>query len=287
VAHLIGLFFAKITIQFILKRASLFDNVNNGNIPNFTYQSSNDTALVNLRRKYNLDSVAGFGNTESRILNLLHWVHNTVRHDGQNPSGIKNSNANEILTAAITKGIGVSCGELATTLNDVYLAMGYYTRKVYCFPKDSLKTDMDSHVLNAVFISSKNKWIWVDPTNDAYVMNEKGELLSVTEVRERLISGKSLIVNPDANWNRRTSMTKDYYLDIYMAKNLYRFYSPLKSEYDYETMTTGKTITYVHLFPLDYKKVHSSLEKKDNTPASKIKIITYNSGLFWAAPKDE
>ena len=32
------------------------------------------------------------------------------------------------------------------------------------------------------------KWLWIDPTFDAYVMNEKGELLSIEEVRERLIS---------------------------------------------------------------------------------------------------
>jgi hypothetical protein len=114
----------------ILKRASKYSNADNGQLPKFTYQSSNDSPLVALRKNFNLDSIAGFGNEVSRLINLLHWVHNTVSHDGQHESGIVNINANEIITAATTKHIGVSCGELATTLNDCYLAMGWKSRKI-------------------------------------------------------------------------------------------------------------------------------------------------------------
>jgi hypothetical protein len=246
--------------------------------------------LAALRKNFNLDSIAGFGNEVSRLINLLHWVHNTVSHDGQHESGIVNINANEIITAATTKHIGVSCGELATTLNDCYLAMGWKSRKIYCFPKDSLKNDHDSHVINVVYLASKKKWIWVDPTNDAYVMNEKGELLSIEEVRQRLITDKPLIVNPDANWNHKSSMTKEYYLDIYMAKNLYRFYCPLNSEYDYETWGQNKKVIYVYLYPLDYtKKVDFKTDDYFN-PDLKTTFKTYNlfnQNLFWRAPNEE
>ena len=271
----------------ILKRASTYVNNDNGQLPKFTYQSSNDSVLVALRKNFNLDSIAGFGNETSRLLSLLHWVHNTVRHDGQRESGIKNINASEIITAAKTKQIGVSCGELATALNDCYLAMGWESRKIYCFPKDSLKDDHDSHVINVVYLASKNKWIWVDPTNDAYVMNEKGELLSIEEVRTSLILDKPLIVNPDANWNHISSMTKEYYLDRYMAKNLYRFYCPLNSEYDYETWGQNKKVVYVYLYPLDYTK-KTSFKTDDYYNADlKTTFITYNiynKNLFWQAP---
>ena len=273
----------------ILKRASLYDANDNRQLPSFSYQSSNDSALVTLRKKYNLDSIAGFGNETSRLLNLLHWVHNTVSHDGQHDSGIKNINANEIITASKTKHIGVTCGELATTLNDCYLAMGWGTRKIYCFPKDSLNDDHDSHVINIVYLSSKKKWIWVDPTNDAYIMNEKGELLSIEEVRECLILNKPLLVNPDANWNHKSSMEKDFYLDIYMAKNLYRFYCPLRSEYDYETPGQNKKVVYVYLNPLDYVKKDSFKTAEYYNTVLKITIIPYtisNPKLFWQTPND-
>jgi hypothetical protein len=163
----------------ILQRASHYSSESNSQFPAFTYQSSNDSVLVALRKNFKLDSVAGYGNEVSKIINLLHWIHNTIKHDGQNESGIKNINACDILKAATNGHIGVSCGELATTLNDCYLAMGWKSRKVYCFPKDSLKIDHDSHVINIVYSPSQEKWLWVDPTNDAYVMNENGDLLSI------------------------------------------------------------------------------------------------------------
>lgn len=274
----------------ILKQASTYNLNATEKLPVFTYQSSNDSALIALRNKFNLDSVSGFGNQESRILNVLHWVHNMVKHDGQNASGITNINACEILTSSMTKKVGVSCGELATTLNDCFLALGYKTRKVYCFPKNNMGNDFDSHVINVVYLSTKNKWIWLDPTNDAYVMNERGELLSIEEVRQRLILNKPLIVNPDANWNRRSSVTKDYYLGIYMAKNLYRFYSPLHSEYNYESRGQNKTIEYVYLYPSDYKKslpFKTGPELNSETKTSIIKYNIYNSRLFWRINDDE
>lgn len=273
----------------ILKRASTYSNTGNDYFPKFSYESSNDSALVALRKNFKLDSVAGFGNETSRLINLLHWVHNTVNHDGQHKSGIININANEIVTTAKTKHIGVSCGELATTLNDCYLAMGWKSRKIYCFAKDSLKDDHDSHVINVVYLSSKKKWIWVDPTNDAYVMDEKGDLLSIEEVRERLIQNKPLIVNPDANWNHKNSMIKEYYLDTYMAKNLYRFYCPLESRFDYETWGQNKKVVYVYLYPLDYNK--KTIFKTDDYYNDKLKTTfntynIYNQETFWQIPND-
>jgi hypothetical protein len=269
----------------ILKRAYKYDTTDNRKIPVFTYQSSRDKNLVALRNSFKLDSIAGFGNETSRLLNLLHWVHNILRHDGQHESGIKNINAKEIIDAARTKNIGVCCGELATVLNDCYLAMGWASRKIYCFPKDSLGDDNDSHVINIVYLSSKNKWIWVDPTNDAYIMNEKGDLLSIEEVRDRLILNKTLIVNPDANYNHNSSIPKDYYLDYYMTKNLYRFYCPLRSEYDYETQGINKKIIYIKLFPLDYSdKVSFKTEDNSNPEFKKTFYNIYNPEIFWQSP---
>ena len=272
----------------ILKRAFKYNFDEKREIPAFTYESSNDSSLVSLRKVFNLDSIAGRGNETSKVLNLLHWVHNTVRHDGQHESGIKNINAYSILTTTRTRHIGVSCGELATALNECYLAMGWPSRKIYCFPKDSLRNDRDSHVINVVYLTSKSKWIWVDPTNDAYIMDEKGELLSIEETRVRLIANKSLIINPDANWNHITSTTKDYYLDIYMAKNLYMFYCPVRSEYDYETYGRNKRITYIHLLPLDYQI--KGPYKTDDYYNPDVKTTfnhyyIYNPDIFWQSPK--
>ena len=59
------------------------------------------------------------------------------------------------------------------------------------------------------------------PTNNGLVMDENGIMLSVQEVRERLRDGSPVILNEEANWNNQQKITKEYYLDSYMAKNLY------------------------------------------------------------------
>jgi len=274
---------------YILKKDNTrFTATDSIQVPSFTYQSANNPNLVRLRQQFRLDSVAGSGNQVSRIINVLHWVHNTVPHDGQHESGIKTINGFEIASVAKAKNIGVSCGELATLLNDCYLALDFKSRKIYCQPKDSLNTDYDAHVINVVYSTELKKWLWMDPTNDAYVMNEKGELLGIDEVRNRLIIDQPLILNPDANWNHRTSTTKDKYLYYYMAKNLYRFYCTLESGFDVETRGGEKTITYVNLVPQGYgkfKQVPAKMQfyNKD-LKTSFIHYAIHNPATFWRVP---
>ena len=274
---------------YILKKDNLFTKTDSIQFPAFTYQSATHPALVRLRQQFKLDSVAGSGNEVSKMLNLLHWVHNTIPHDGQHESNIKSINGLEIASVATAKSIGVSCGELATVLNDCYLAMGFKSRKVYCLPKDSLNTDYDSHVINAVYSNQLKKWLWMDPTHDAYVMNEKGELLGIEEVRARLIAGQPLILNPDANWNRKASTVKERYLYNYMAKNLYRFYTPLSSEFDIETRGLEKTVTYVNLVPTGYGKFKDVPTRREsynkNLKTTFINYTTHNPATFWQAPE--
>jgi hypothetical protein len=118
-------------------------------------------------------------------------------------------------------------------------------------------------------------------------MNEKGDLLSIAEVRERIIKNQPLIVNPDANWNHKESTEKENYLYHYMAKNLYILECPVNSEYDTETRAAGKNISYVQLLPLDYfnqspdKTV--STDKKTGTSFTKLK--TNNPLIFWQTPQ--
>lgn len=274
---------------YILKKDNKrFTNTDSIQVPSFTYQSNENAGLAGLRQQFKLDSVAGSGNEVSKMINVLHWVHNTVPHDGQHESGIKAVNGFEIASVAKAKNIGVSCGELATLLNDCYLALGFKSRKVYCMPKDSLNMDYDSHVINAVYSADLKKWLWMDPTNDAYVMNEKGELLGIDEVRNRLIKGQPLIINPDANWNRRASTTKDHYLYQYMAKNLYRFYCTLESGFDVETRGNEKTITYVNLVPQGYGKFKEMAAKTQfynkNSNTTFIHYTTHNPATFWRVP---
>lgn len=254
-------------------------------LPKFTYQSVDNPNLITLKKAFNLDSIAGQGNEVSKILNLLHWIHDLVPHDGNHENPIV-KNALSMITECKRDNRGLNCRGLATVLNECYLAIGIQSRFVTCLPKDSLGIDNDCHVIDMVYSKEMKKWLWIDPTFDAYVMNEKGELLSIEEVRERIITNKPLIINPDANWNHKISEEKEYYLYSYMAKNLYKLKCHLNSEFDAETRGQGKTETYITLLPLEYFKqspIKSEKEDKE-TKTTFINYLTTNPKIFWEKP---
>ncbi len=266
-----------------LKSANKFNLLDKREIPKFTYQQQDNLHLVSLRKGFNLDSIAGTGNEISKILNLLHWIHNLIPHDGQHENP-EIRNAMSMVSVCKKDNRGLNCRGLSTALNECYLSLGIKSRFITCLPKDS--TDTECHVINMVYSNDLKKWLWIDPTHDAYVMNEKGELLSIEEVRERLINNKPLILNPDANWNHKSSTEKANYLYTYMAKNLYRFECPLSSEYDTETRKNGKQIAYAQLLPLNYfkqKPDKAELTEKENKTTF-VFYKTNNSNSFWQAP---
>jgi hypothetical protein len=99
-------------------------------------------------------------------------------------------------------------------------------------------------------------------------MNEKGKLLGIAEVRQRLIENKPLILNPEANWNHRSSITKEEYLYYYMAKNLYALMCFVNS---------GGEIKCNLLLPVEYKGVIP--RTRANNPK-----CTNNPDKFWVKP---
>lgn len=266
----------------VLKTAEKYNINDKRYVPKFTYQSMNDPDLVAIRKGFKLDSVAGEGNEVSKILNLLLWVHNVIPHDGNHDNPVI-KNALSMIAECKRDNRGLNCRGLATVLNECYLSLGIPSRIVTCMPKDSVFNDC--HVINMVYSKELQKWLWIDPTNYAYVMNEKGELLSVEEVRYRLIHDKPIILNPDANWNHKVSKTKQEYLYQYMAKNLFRMECPVESRYDNETWKNGKIVAYVELLSLNaYNQLP---QKSSKTPQTGITIISYktnNPTLFWALP---
>ncbi|MFN7274596.1 MAG: transglutaminase-like domain-containing protein [Bacteroidota bacterium] len=262
---------------FILKRANKYNLSDSRPLPKFNYQSSDNPNLMALRKGFNLDSIAGQGNDVLKILNLLQWVHNLIPHDG-NHDNPEVKNALSMINVCKKDDRGLNCRGLALVLNECYLAMGIKSRIVTCYPKDILKIDPDCHVINSVYSESLKKWLWIDPTFNAFVMNENGEMLSIEEVRERLINDKILILNPNANWNNKQTQTKEGYLKNYMAKNLYMLESPATSEYNMETHREGKTISYIKLLPLDYD--NQQVDKVDSD--GKITVFkTNNPKVFW------
>lgn len=250
-------------LQILKDAAPYNDELPNSQI-SFTYQQSSDPELVRIRQHFNLDSIAGEGDEISQIKNLMTWVHNRVRHDGSS-SNPKSRNAIDIVNVCDTEKRGVNCRMMAIMLNECYLAMGFKSRYITCMPQIMIS---DCHVINAVYSKSLKKWLWMDPTFNAYISDDKGNLLSIAEVRERLRSDKPLALNEDANWNNENKQTKEYYIDTYMAKNLYWLQANLNNTYNIET--TRNTKGYLNLYPQDYEPKQKPGD-----------FITTNDKLFW------
>jgi hypothetical protein len=267
-----------------LRRGQAYNYSDSRFIPEFTYLSKEDPNLIKTRLILKLDSIAGKANEISRILNILHWVHFVVWHDGEanNPTS---KNALDLISYCKTQSRGMTCRMMATILNECYLSLGISSRVVTCMPKE-IKFD-ECHVINAVYSNQLNKWIWIDPTFDAYVMDDKGVLLGIQEVRERLINGQPLILNPEANWNRLTSQLKEGYLEQYMAKNLYRLECQVSSGYNTETWFVGKEISYIELLPLDGLDQNPQ-SYEENVSKTGVKFVYYktnNPSIFWTKPR--
>ena len=239
----------------------------------FRYQPKRSNNLCKVRDYFKLDSVAGQGDELSKIINLLHFAHDNIRHDGSNQA-FAELDAIDLYNYYKTTGKGVNCRQLAISLCEMYLSMGIPARYVTCMPADSL--DYECHVINTVWSSQLQKWLYIDPTMDAWVTDENGTLLSIAEVRERLINDQPLVLCETANWNHESQQTKEYYLETYMAKNLYYFVCKKLNRFNPESVY------------------------RDNDPEGDVRLIpvgfvnnnwkcdtTTDPEVFWAKPKKE
>ena len=231
---------------YILQNSPRYSkNERSDTLPSFTYQPSESFDLKRVREYFKLDSVAGSGDEISKIKNVLTYIHNLIKHDGlrNNPEHL---NAIDLAQACEDGNRGLNCRGLAIVLNECYLSMGIPSRYVTCMPKKYIN---DCHVINSVWSSQLKKWIWIDPTNNAWVTDEKGNMLGIGEVRERLRQELPVVLNESANWNNQEKQITEEYLYNYMAKNLYYFYTPANQEFGLEDVANTHYKKFIYLLP--------------------------------------
>jgi hypothetical protein len=263
--------------EIILRKNPDYESKSQGT-PVFTYQNADE--LTALRVKYNLDSVAGKGDEISRIINLMRWAHRVVKHDGNslNPA---DKRADGLITVCRQENRGVNCRMMATILNEAYLAEGLASKFVTCMPKG--ENFDDCHVINIVYSKQLQKWIWMDPTFEAYVTDSKDNLLSIEEVRAGLIRGDKMTVAASLNWNGKPyEGGANQYLHVYMAKNLFRFSCPIKSVSGFESQLGNRK--YVDLYPVGYNPTNVAIGA-ERAGQSMSTFTTTNANEFWAKPQ--
>ncbi|MEK4250361.1 transglutaminase-like domain-containing protein [Paenibacillus sp. FSL W7-1287] len=211
---------------------------------------------------------------ERYIFLLMDWVNRNIPHDGYSDfDGI--ANAVNVYKQMKDIKTGVNCKNVAIVMRDVLLLMGYYARYIICMPFN--EDYEECHVVNIVYLPKMKKWIFIDPTMNAYIMNEEREILSIDEIRSSLSTGKKLLVSDTLKWNGQ-SYDADEYLS-YLAKNMFRFACTATSNW---ATDMGESSIYVGLVPAGYSSTGplNSLFTIDGKKFYK----TTDSVFFWTPP---
>jgi len=254
-----------------LQRSNKYAKEETNPLPAFEYQPKEHPNLKMVLEYFQLDTIPGKGNELEHIKNILHFAHDNIRHNGSNRA-ICEFTSIDIYNYNKGTNKGVNCRQLAISLCDMYLALGYKARVVTCLPADP--NDYECHVINTVWSETLQKWLYIDPTMDAWVMDENGMMLSIAEVRERLIDGRELVLCEGANWNHESMQTKEHYLYEYMAKNLYYFVCKKRSFFNQESIYRNIDNEDLRLIPAGFVNDNFGVAKTTTDPE-----------WFWAAPQ--
>ena len=206
-----------------------------------------------LKSKYPIVDIAGAGDDFSKTKNLLHWVSNNIYHMSDYAGSIP-ANAIDYLSHAFKKdaSFGINCVALSIILSECLLAIGIKARKVFMMPCSPY--DGDNHVVVQAYIKEMKKWVMFDPTLNAVINNEKGEFLSLLELRQHLADQMPIFFNKEAKYNDDEWTEESAKANTeYFAKNLFYFHFSEVSTFNEENHPAGiSNHRIINLCPQNY-----------------------------------
>ncbi|MBQ9608523.1 MAG: transglutaminase domain-containing protein [Lachnospiraceae bacterium] len=195
-----------------------------------------------LLEKYDLANIAKDGSEFNKAKNLMNEFAPRLKHKSDYDNHV-DMNAISLLEYSLdNNNHGINCRNKAQILNEMCLALGIYSRKVWIMPNS--KYDGDCHVVNEVWDSTYNKWIMLDITNNMYWVDENGNPLSILEIRTK-IANQEFCTPVDAEDNLMDldkSLNDNFDNFLYIAKNL--VYMEYMGKY-----TKNEDDTFYLLFP--------------------------------------
>ena len=197
--------------------------------PNFTTNRCglrlsfiNDIDIKHVAEKFNIHELLNTSNDFARVLAIMDWVNRQTTHDGWGSVPDGKHNLADSLDYA--QGHPVCCFDQSVMMAELCLGCGYPARFIRCKPMD--ERDRDCHVVVHVLIPSLNKWVLMDPTFNAYYIDEKDRPMSIPELRDAVRNGKRVSVSAGARYNQKTAGDIEQFRKDrlnYMAKNVFWF----------------------------------------------------------------
>lgn len=130
-----------------------------------------------------VEETAGSGTELERALRLMDEYSPRLTHESNYDNHIEMRALPLLEYSLDNPKQGINCRSKAQILNEMCLALGIYSRKVWIMPYSEY--DTDCHVVNEVWDTALGKWVMLDITNDEYWVDENGVPLSVLEIRQK------------------------------------------------------------------------------------------------------
>ena len=229
----------------------------------FTYDFDNEEYPLLIER-YGIEAAAGDGTEFEKALRLMDAYAPRLYHQSDYDNHVE-MNALSLLEYSLDKKHqGINCRNKAQILNEMCLALGIYSRKVWIMPNSGY--DNDCHVVNEVWDTQRNKWIMLDITNNEYWVDENGTPLSVLEIRHKGAMREFCTpVCPGDSLKDLERLRENYIGDfLYIMKNMtYIQYC--------DVYTLGESDTTYLLFPENLDTDYELLISQEACEASPIK----------------
>ena len=212
----------------------------------------------------------------SYVVNLMGTTFRLL-NQGQKVLDLHKYSASQIISICKTKRVSCNCFSTAIVLCAALAKSGFVSRIVRCMPLDIHYCDC--HVITEVYDESLKKWLFLDCANLAAFTDEKGNLLSMLEIRNALINNDHLILATRDAWPQGVEFQyayNKYY--IYLKKNMIRFCTYVESE----PYTILELIPERCYCPKENPK-WLSIQVGDSLEPHNVRF-TFDSTQFWSSP---
>lgn len=217
-----------------------------------------------LKSDYNLENTAKKGTEFERALRLMNEYAPRLTHKSDYDNHIAQSSIELLEYSLDNKNQGINCRAKAQILNEMCLALGIYSRKVWIMPYSDY--DTDCHVVNEVWDSKLGKWVMLDITNNTYWVDGSNMPLSVLEIRAKAALREfcTPVEAGDNTKNLQKLKEKNIGNFLYIVKNM--AWMEYCTEY-----TVGESKNYYILMPQNIPTEYELLISKKSIEISPIK----------------
>lgn len=170
---------------------------------------------------FNVERINRLNNDFDKALFIMRILHKAMISTGTTAFVPEKRSGLTLLNAKMNENVQLNCRGCAIVLNDVLLSFGIPSKFIACMSNEPF--DPECHVTNSVYIKEFNKWIMLDAATQSYVEGEDGLPLSLYEVHNELLCGKSLkfMISPGV---KNTILIKHHF-ENYLIKNMFCFLS--------------------------------------------------------------